>query len=63
MKKKIYLLLYVVMLISTIFLAIKIVMTYTLRGPFLLFFILTTVILGYWLLKMAIKIIHECQKK
>ncbi len=63
MKKIFPILLYIVTLISAIFLSIRIVTTYDLRGPLLFFYVIATGILGYWFLKMGIVIIRKYRKK
>lgn len=63
MKKIFPILLYIVTLLSAIFLSIRIVMTYDLRSPLLFFYVITTGILGYWFLKMGIVIIRKYRKK
>ena len=56
MKKTISLLLYIVALISTIFGA-------DLKGPSLLFYIIATVILGYYFIKTGIEIVCGYKKR
>ena len=63
MKKTISLLLYIVALISTIFGAVRIVLNYDLKCPSLLFYIIATVILGYYFIKTGIEIICEYKKR
>lgn len=63
MKKTISLLLYIVALISTIFGAVRIALNCDLKGPSLLFYIIATVILGYYFIKTGIEIICEYKKE